>query len=203
LSMRAVATRLRTGPASLYVYVANKEELLELVFDELVSRVAIPPAEPANWQQQLRQVLIDLRTVLRTHSAVALAGLGRIPISAKSLVNAEGVLAIMHAGGLPPRVTALGADLLALYVIAGVFEDSLFDRDGLSDSEIGSYVEEISEFYRALPADQFPTIALLSTALTADDGEARFLFGLDVLIAGLVTLGERETKAADRPPEAL
>ncbi len=44
LSMRKVAQRLDTGAASLYAYVSGKDELLELVFDELVGQVDAPRA---------------------------------------------------------------------------------------------------------------------------------------------------------------
>ena len=37
VSMRRVATALGTGPASLYAHVANKDELLDLLYDELLS----------------------------------------------------------------------------------------------------------------------------------------------------------------------
>ena len=81
---------------------------------------------------------IGMRDVLRTNSQVALAGLGRIPTSYRSLAAAEGMLALLHAGGLPPQVIGLAADLLALYIIAGVFEESLYESRGLTEDEIGA-----------------------------------------------------------------
>jgi len=191
LSMRLVAKRLGTGAASLYVHVTNKDELLELVFEALIARVPIPAPDPAHWQDQLREMAIGMRDVLRTNSQVALAGLGRIPTSDSSLVAAEGMLALLHAGGLPPRVIGLAADLLALYIVAGVFEESLFESRGMSDADIGDYIQEIHDFYAALPADRFPMMASMADALTDGDGHDRFLFGLDVLIAGLIAVGER------------
>ncbi len=192
LSMRLVARRLGTGAASLYVHVANKEELLELVFDELVGRVPIPAPDPARWQEQVRDVAIAMRDVLRTNSQVALAGLGRIPTSPQSLIAAEGMLGLLQAGGLPPKVMGMAADLLALYIIAGVFEDSLFEGRGLSDDEMGQYAQDIARFYAALPRDRFPLIAGMAGAITEGDGEERFRFGLDVLITGLIAVADRE-----------
>ena len=191
LSMRLVAKRLGTGAASLYVHVANKDELLELIFDELVSRVPIPEPDPARWQEQLRDMAIALRAELQTFSQVALAGLGRIPISYRSLAAAEGTLALLHAGGLPPKVIGLAADLLALYIVAGVFEESLFEKRGMNEDQIGQYVQQIHDFYAALPADRFPMMAMMAAELTSGDSHDRFLFGLDVLIAGLIEVGKR------------
>jgi AcrR family transcriptional regulator len=191
LSMRLVAKQLGTGAASLYVYVSNKDELLELIFDELVNRVPIPEPDPARWQEQLREMSVALRNQLRTNSEVALAGLGRIPTSYKSLAAAEGMLALLKAGGLPDRVVGLAADLLALYIVAGVFEESLYERRGLSGEDLGRYVEEIHQFYASLPPERFPIMAAMAAALTEGDGHDRFLFGLDVVIAGLIVVGER------------
>jgi AcrR family transcriptional regulator len=191
LSMRLVAKQLGTGAASLYVHVSNKDELLELIFDELVSRVPIPEPDPARWQEQLRDMAVSLRDVLRANSQVALAGLGRIPTSLKSLDGAEGMLALLKAGGLPDRVIGLAADLLALYIVAGVFEESLYERRGLGDDEMAEYADKIHQFYAALPPDRFPILGGMAAELTAGDGHDRFLFGLDVLIAGLIAVGAR------------
>src|SRR3954453_19067426 len=39
VSMRRVAQALDTGPASLYVYVADRDELHELLFDAAIGRI--------------------------------------------------------------------------------------------------------------------------------------------------------------------
>ena len=43
-----------------------------------------------------------------------------------------------------------------------------------------------------LPADRFPVLASVVDDITGPDGEERFEFGLDVLIAGLEALSARE-----------
>ena len=48
--MRRVAQALDTGPASLYVYVANRDELLELMLDRAVATVSLPEPDPARWR---------------------------------------------------------------------------------------------------------------------------------------------------------
>jgi AcrR family transcriptional regulator len=191
LSMRLVAKHLGTGAASLYVHVANKDELLELIFDELISQVPIPEPDPDRWQEQLREMAVNVRNVLRANSQVALSGLARIPTSYKSLTAAEGTLAILKAGGLSTKVISLAADLLALYIIGGVFEESLYERRGLGEDDIEAYVAQIQAFYAALPPDRFPIMTSMAGALTEGDGDERFLFGLDVIIAGLIAVSAR------------
>src|SRR3954470_18451997 len=46
LSMRRVAQALDTGPASLYVYVADRDELHELLFDAAAGTIETEPVRP-------------------------------------------------------------------------------------------------------------------------------------------------------------
>ena len=45
--MRRVAQALDTGPASIYVYVANRDALWELLFDAALATVTTEPTEPS------------------------------------------------------------------------------------------------------------------------------------------------------------
>ena len=57
---------------------------------------------------------------------------------------------------------------------------------------MAEYADQIQRFYAALPAERFPMLAAMAAELTDGDGDDRFLFGLDVLIAGLIAVGQRE-----------
>ena len=72
--MRKVAERLNTGAASLYAYVSGKDELLELVFDELVGQVSFPSPIPRRWREQLIKVLREFHDVLVSHRDAAWPG---------------------------------------------------------------------------------------------------------------------------------
>lgn len=191
LSMRRVAERLGTGAASLYAYVSGKDELLELVFDELVGQVPLPVPDPARWRTQLTELLLEFHAVLVAHRDAALAGLGRIPTSPRTLAAAEALVGLMRAGGLSDRVTALGLDQLILYVSASAFEQSLYEHGEMSGEEVEQYFEEVHAFFSALPAGRFPVLASIADDLVGFDGEARLRFGLDALIAGLEALSAR------------
>lgn len=192
LSMRRVAERLGTGAASLYAHVSAKDELLELVFDELLGQVRLPEPDPARWREQLYEMALDLRNILASHRDAALAGLGRIPTSAKSLAAAEATVAVMRAGGLSDRVAALGLDQLILHVSAAAFERGLFEHSDMSPEEIDRYFEDIEEFYDALPPDRFPVLTSLGPDMTRPDSDERFRFGIETMIAGFEALSAAE-----------
>jgi AcrR family transcriptional regulator len=191
LSMRRVADRLGTGAASLYAYVSGRDELLELVFDELIGRVPLPEPDPKRWREQVHEGLGDLLGVLTSHRDAALAGLGRIPTSPKALAGADALAGVLRAGGLSDRTVALGLDQLLLYVCACAFERGLLEHSGMTQAEIDEYFAEIDRFYAALPAARFPVLASIGEEMAAYDGDARFSFGLDVLLAGLEAVDRR------------
>jgi AcrR family transcriptional regulator len=195
LSMRRVADQLGTGAASLYAYVSGREELLELVFDELIGRVPLPEPDPERWREQLHESLGQLLEILSSHRDAALAGLGRIPTSPKALAGAETLTAVLRAGGLSDRAVALGLDQLLLYVCACAFERGLFAHSGMTEVEVEAYFADIDRFYAALPAERFPVLASIGEEMATFDGEERFEFGLDVLIAGLGAVDRRSRQA--------
>jgi AcrR family transcriptional regulator len=192
LSMRRVAQQLDTGAASLYAYVSGKEELLELVFDELVGQVALPEPDPARWREQLHQLLHDFHNVLVSHRDAALAGLGRVPTSPKTLRAAETMVAIMRAGGLSDRVIGLGLDQLILHVSASAFEQGLYEHGEMTPDDVAQYFEEVHAYYSSLPAQQYPVLASIADEITGFDGDDRLRFGIDVLIAGLEGVDRRD-----------
>ena len=153
-----MAEHLGTGAASLYAHVSGKEELLELVYDALVGQVALVEPDPATWRDQLRQIMRDFHDVLVSHTDAALAGLGRIPTSPQTMAAAEVLAGIVRAGGLCPKVVALGLDQLVLYVSATAFEDGLFRR-GMDEEEMLRYYAGVHAFYAALPAERYPVLA--------------------------------------------
>jgi AcrR family transcriptional regulator len=192
LTMRHVAERVGTAAGSLYVHVANKNELLELVYDALVGQVSLPEPDGAIWREQVHQMLGDLYDVLASHRDAALAGLGRIPTSPQTLTAAEALVAVLRAGGLSEQATALGLDLLILYVSAHAFEAGLLEHSGMDPAEIGRYYADVHSFFEALPHERFPVLASIAPDMTGHDGPARFRFGLDVILSGL--------QAASRAP---
>ncbi|WP_344447634.1 TetR/AcrR family transcriptional regulator, partial [Kitasatospora nipponensis] len=60
LSMRKVAAELGVKAASLYWHVRNKEELLDLLTDELMADAEAPP-RGGDWRGQLREYCLRYR----------------------------------------------------------------------------------------------------------------------------------------------
>jgi TetR/AcrR family tetracycline transcriptional repressor len=185
LSMRRLAKELDVGAASLYWHVGDKEELLGLLLDRIVGETEVPDPDPANWQEQMKELGRESRRLLQRHRDAAQISMGRVPVGPNSMPVMERNLAILVAAGLPPRVLALAADMFALYVGGYAFEESL-RGDQSADPE------QLAEYFRSLPEDEFPTLVALADDLTAGDADERFEFGLELLVRGLEAMAKDE-----------
>jgi AcrR family transcriptional regulator len=183
LSMRRLAQELGSGVASLYWHVGDKEELLGLLLDRIVGETELPEPDPDNWQATVRELAHSVRRQLAERRDAAQLSLGRVPSGPHSLPVLERNLAVLAASALPPRVIGYAADLFALYVGAFAYEESL-GRDQSADAE------KFAEYLRALPKDAFPVITSIADQLAEGDADARFAFGVEVLIRGLEALRE-------------
>ena len=79
LSLRAVARRLGVAPNTLYSHVAGKDDLLDLVLDDVLGGVAVPAEEEVRrdpWGA-VRAIMLDSYDVLLAHPALVPAYLDR------------------------------------------------------------------------------------------------------------------------------
>src|ERR1700759_699793 len=111
LTMRRVAAALPASPGALYAHVRDKSELDDLMIGELCSRVTLPAPDPARWQVQAIEVCAQLRDQYLRYPEIWRATLATTPNSLDTLRIAEGLLAIMQAGG-GARPAAPGAAAL-------------------------------------------------------------------------------------------
>jgi AcrR family transcriptional regulator len=192
VSMRRVAQRLETGPASLYQHVGNKDELLELVLDRVCAdiEIPVPGVGPDGWQEPLKELLRRVRKVVGAHQDLAYVMLGRVPTGPNALAGAEGMLRILLDGGIPERLAAQAVDSLQLFVASATYEDAIRRRLIGTPEEAKEYVDRVREFFLALPADRFPTLIAMADTLTTFDGDEHegFEFALDVHVRGIAAL---------------
>lgn len=67
LSMRRLGAKLGSGATSIYWHVANKDELLELVLDEIFGEVPVPAPEVTGWRDAASVFAYGLRATLFAH----------------------------------------------------------------------------------------------------------------------------------------
>jgi TetR/AcrR family tetracycline transcriptional repressor len=196
LSMRRLGVEVGSGAGAIYWHVANKEQLLQLVFDRVIGELPLPAPDPERWQDMLKQAARDTREVMQRHPGIAQLSFGRIPLGPNAIRYHEWHLSLLRAGGLPDRVAALAGDLIHLYVGAFAYEESL----GMSvptgdDATAEDFIGEVRDYFASLPADRFPNIVALADEITAGGPDERFEFGLDILVGGLAAHSTRDRRS--------
>ena len=187
LSMRRVAQALDTGAASLYVYVADRNELQELVFDAAIGTIELPAIEPERWREQLKELGRRMvKMMSEDFPGMAVLAMSHIPSGDNAMRSAEVILSLLKAGGASDQAAAYAGDLLSLYVTAIAYEESLYRTLYRDPEHEKREVERLAERFAALDPERFPTMAALGPAMTRGDGRERFELGMDVLINGLL-----------------
>ena len=197
VSMRRVAQEFGTGAASLYAYVANKEELMDLIVDQMMAESLVPEEEPAEdveaWAEQLKQLARTGYRVLVSHRDIARAMFGRVPFGPNGLRNVETMLRLLRAHGLPDYIAAYAGDLLGQYIVGSAFEDYVWQQryPGASMEQVVEAMTAVGDYLESLPKEQFPNLTELARTMVGQGPEAalddRFELGLDIIVRGLMT----------------
>jgi TetR/AcrR family tetracycline transcriptional repressor len=183
LGMRALAARLGVVPAALYRYVRGKEQLYDLVLDEVLAEVDCHTDDDLAWTEQVNVLACRLRTVLEEHPGTAAMLKTRDPLGPHSLELAEALLTALQQSGLTRHMTATAFWLVHDYAVGF----ALSDRTTINEQRVQDTASRrrLHEFFRSLPADRFPVLADLGEQVWADNRDQRFGDGLGTILAGL------------------
>ncbi|WP_236792426.1 TetR/AcrR family transcriptional regulator [Amycolatopsis sp. GM8] len=180
VTMRRLAQELDTGPASLYVYFANTDELHAAVLDELLGTVDLSPARATgDWRERLIEVLASYTAVLFDHPGLARSALVARPSGTHYFELVEAVLALLDEGGVPPAQAAWGVDIL-LQLGTSTAAEHARDNDEAPEedwSAFGQVLRDVSSTH--------PHIAAVGTDLLSGAPAERLSWGFRVLINGI------------------
>ncbi|MGW1591695.1 TetR/AcrR family transcriptional regulator [Streptomyces sp. NPDC002386] len=176
VTMRRLAQELDTGPASLYVYVRNTDELHAAVLDELLGTVAPAPAG-GDWRERLEQVLTDCTLMLLDHPDLARSALTARPSGPHYLDLIETLLALLAEGGVPRDRAAWGVDLLLQHATATAAEHA-------GEKSPGDW-QALDSALRGASEDTHPHIAASAGELLSGAPRARMSWAFRALIEGI------------------
>ncbi|MFF0854006.1 TetR/AcrR family transcriptional regulator [Streptomyces sp. NPDC003388] len=176
VTMRRLAQELDTGPASLYVYVRNTDELHAAVLDELLGTVGPAPAG-GDWRERLERVLTDCTRMLLAHPDLARSALTARPSGPHYLNLIETLLALLAEGGVPHDRAAWGVDLLLQHATATAAEHA-------GEKSPGDW-QALDSALRGASRDTHPHIAAHAGQLLSGAPETRMSWAFRALIDGI------------------
>ncbi|MEV6416826.1 TetR/AcrR family transcriptional regulator C-terminal domain-containing protein [Kribbella sp. NPDC051718] len=191
VSMRRVAGDLGSGTATLYRYITNRDELIDLMIDAVQGEDPLVEATDiaGDWRAGLAAVAHNLRATLLRHPWLAGELTGRPSLGPNSLRRSEA--ALRAAVALTPDITRASQALSAVraYVLGSVAGQQAAvlaeQRSGLTKEQWqhshGPYITQI------LAAGEHPMLARRIHEAEEPDPDDDFAFGLDCILDGLAS----------------
>ena len=184
VTMRRLAKELDTGPASLYVYVKDTEELRAAMLDELLGEVDLAPGHVGDWRERLFTVIASYQRVLHDNPSLARVALVTRLSGPKYLAVVEAVLGRLAEGGMPKAQAGWAVDALLLVATASAVEHGTHSEN---PGALAADHELLERVVAGAPADTYPNIAAHSEELLAGPVTNRARWMFDVLISGALT----------------
>ncbi|MEV0415498.1 TetR/AcrR family transcriptional regulator [Streptomyces sp. NPDC050448] len=192
LSMRKLGTGMGAAATSLYRHVANKDELIELVVDEVYGELTVPRAEdPAGWRAAVADSAHSLRAMALRHPWVSsvLGQVGLAYLGPNLMDMSERLLALFQLAGFPAGEAELAMKAVISYVVGATTSEaaylSLLARSGHDESQWLESLRPAAE--QAL--DGHPLLAEGHAAQEGRDPrrmrEENFDYGLQRVLDGL------------------
>ncbi|MEV5414533.1 TetR/AcrR family transcriptional regulator C-terminal domain-containing protein [Thermopolyspora sp. NPDC052614] len=206
VSLRKVAARLDAGPMRLYGYISTKQELFDLMVDEVYAEI-LPRERPGDWREALRVIAHRTRRAALRHEWLADLLGGRPALGPNALAVTEATLAALD--GLADLDTVMRAvETVTAYVTGAIRREIAGLRaeraTGLSESEWqrahGPHMR------RMLATGRFPALAKALYDGTEVDAETSFATGLEWVLDAVAArlarpaTGEPADQAAGEPP---
>jgi AcrR family transcriptional regulator len=189
VSMRRIAAKLGAGATSLYWYVWSKDDLYELMVDEVVGEIRVP--EPSgDWQHDLRELGRAIHAMLRRHRWMVLLGI-RPVLGPKTRRFGELAPRVFDPLGLdaPTRITILATlnNYLYGFVHREIAWEQARQRSGLTEKQWSTSLRtHVDRARRQDPEFVEPWEANVPLA-----SEESFEFGLDCFVEGVAVLVAR------------
>lgn len=188
LSMRNLGEELGAGTTSVYWHVANKDQLLDLLMDEIMGEAAAAIRPMDDWRSLLHEHAWVLRRVLTRHRhAVSIFG-ARAPIGPKALGGFERLLERLLEAGFDQRDALLVGNTVINFAAGwAVFEcraaaGPVADA-GQTPEELDQAVMELMR--TELPHEVFPALASVSAAVGVITWDEQFEYALERLLDGI------------------
>ena len=189
VTMRRIASELDTGPASLYVYVANAAALHGAMFDELLTGLTRPERFTSrSWRAAVVDVLVDYTTILLAEPSLARSILVLRPSGPNYLALWDWLLGVLRTGGVAVRPAAWGVDLLLQHATAtehGTRRETAGAAGAAGDA--GRDVEDLAAAIAGADPVAHPGLAWAGDELFSGAGPERLRWHLERILAGIAS----------------
>jgi AcrR family transcriptional regulator len=188
VSLRRVATVLRSGTASFYRALGSRDELLDRMVDAVLGR-HVPPQASGDWRVDLAALARNRRAMLTTHPWLGTELAGRPAIGPNALLHHERALEAAAGYADDPTAASNAVETILAYVLGAaareLAETRTRQRSGLTEEQWRAAVAPYLQ--RALNSGSYPHLRRMVHEAADPDANERFERGLACVLAGLAT----------------
>jgi TetR/AcrR family tetracycline transcriptional repressor len=185
LTVRALAEELGLGTMTLYWYVRNKDEVLDLVADRVFAAVTLPQGE-TDWRELCRAGAKAVRASFLAHPRAVPIIISRGSFGPNGLRMIEFSIGIFRDAGFSADEATDAYFTISNFVTGFCsFETAGADPTSGPSLDRQAYARMASQYVSMLPADRYPNVVAAAPRMFGADRDARFAFGIDCLVAGL------------------
>lgn len=188
VSMRRIAKELGVGTMSLYHHVPTKDDLLDLMHDQVMGDLLVPAdALGATWQEGLFAICHRTRAVYTRHAWMLSGAWERPQFGPRAFAHIEQSLQVMRGVPRGKALVMLGAadDFVLGFVARQVAERDAHQRAGLDQQQFQDALRPYVEGLLREHAADYPALAEFVDDEWDQDADERFEAGLRWLVAGM------------------
>lgn len=180
LSMRKLAAELNVTAMSLYNHVSDKDDLLDLMLNEVVTHIE-SPVVGAPWEEMMRRRAYSMREVLLRHHWAPTLLISRITLGEAILKDIDTTVGcLVHCGFTHPQ-----ADWARNAIDSHVYGYTIQELNFPVDPE--DYRAAATEYLPMISKEAYPYMyaGALEVIEGRYDGRTDFSFGLELILTGL------------------
>ena len=184
LSMRRLAQELGVEAMSLYYHVANKNDILNGIVDQVVSEFELP-AVRADWKIAIRTTAVSAHEVLVRHPWAASLVLSGTGLSKARLRYMDAILGSLRRAGFSADMTDHAYHALDSHIMGFTLW-----QVGMNLGSEDDLKAMAGEFLAQLSVEEFPYLAehVEQHLKPRTDDVSEFEFGLGLILDGLERL---------------
>ncbi|MEU4293977.1 TetR/AcrR family transcriptional regulator [Kribbella sp. NPDC026596] len=194
-SMGGLAKELSVGTMTLYTYIPSKDELLDLMVDQVLGERDLPgPGEPRpdDWREQVEIYSVQTRAMFHRHPWLSQVSTIRPPIGPGMLAAREYLLSALLGTGLSPSDTNTAALAITTYVdsAAGLEAESELIERATGQSNDAWWYERSDLWETYFDVERHPAMTTIWNAngyqsSTREAAADSYRYGLDRLLDGI------------------
>ncbi len=182
-TVRALAQELGVGTMTLYWYVQNKNEILDLIGDRILAEVPAPSLD-VDWKEAVRRGAVDVRAAFLRHARAVPIVVQQGALGPSALRLLDSTIGVFRAAGFSDQ-DSVDAYVVLSNLVTGFASYETSEQGGGGRSDQGRPgAEMLRQYIAALPPGSSPNVVETAPLMFASDRDRRFAFAVDCLIAG-------------------